>query len=126
MINLIIPGELPDLNTIIAAAKDHFGQYSTIKLDSTNIVSYLAIKLPKGLPRVHVVCHWYCKDRRKDPDGVSGGVKFILDGLVKAGVLENDGWKQIAGIEHRFSVDKQAPRVEVALYVADKKAKEAG
>ena len=40
---------------------------------------------------------------------------MILDGLVKAGVLKNDGWLEIAGIEHKFSIDKTNPRAEVTL-----------
>ncbi len=115
MIKLTIPGELPDLNTIIAASKAHYGQYSDAKSTATGIVSWLATSLPRGIKRVHVVCHWYCKNKRKDPDNVAAGVKFILDGLVHTGVLENDGWRQIAGIDHRFSVDKKSPRVEVEL-----------
>lgn len=39
------------------------------------------------------------KDRRKDPDNLlSGAIKCLLDGLVKAGVLPNDGQRQIRGI----------------------------
>jgi len=32
-----------------------------------------------------------------------------------AGVLDNDGWKQIGDIEHRFRIDKYNPRVGVEL-----------
>ena len=40
---------------------------------------------------------------------------MILDGLVVAGVIKNDGWGQIGEICHRFTVDKQDPRVEVKI-----------
>jgi len=43
------------------------------------------------------------------------GQKFILDGLVQAGVLSNDGWKQIGKVTHDFKIDRQNPRVEVEL-----------
>lgn len=114
MSNLTIPGTLPSLNEIIDAAKDHFGRYAELKQVNTNAVAWRATKLPK-MARIYIICHWYCKDRRQDPDNISAGVKFILDGLVSAGVLQNDGWRQIAGIEHRFSVDKQNPRVEIEM-----------
>ena len=114
MTRLIIPGTFPDLNEIIAAAKSHFGNYSSMKSDNTETVAWLAKGLPK-VKRAVIVCHWYCRDRRKDPDNISAGCKFILDGLVKAGVLANDGWRQVAGIEHWFEVDKKNPRVEIEL-----------
>ena len=43
------------------------------------------------------------------------GQKFIIDGLVKAGVLKNDGWAQIGDLNHSFEVDKENPRIEVIL-----------
>ena len=58
---------------------------------------------------------WYCKDKRRDPDNVAAAVKFIWDGLVAAGVIENDGWTQNAGWTNRFEVDEDNPRVEIEL-----------
>lgn len=114
MCKLIIPGELPDLNQIIAAAKSHYGAYSKLKKENTDLIAYLANKLPK-IERVDLEITWYCKDKRKDKDNITAGIKFILDGLVKAGVIENDGWKQIGDISHKLQVDKSNPRVEVVL-----------
>ena len=118
-VEIIIPGELPDLNAIIAASKSHYGKYSRLKAEYTNLVVWLSKSLPP-MDRVYISCHWICKDKRRDMDNVAVGIKFILDGLVKAGVLKNDGWKQIAGIGHRFSVDKDNPRVEVILDDVDR------
>jgi len=64
---------------------------------------------------VDVTCTWITKDLRKDPDNVSAGVKFILDGLVQAGILPDDRRKQINSIKHEFGVDKQNPRVEIVI-----------
>ena len=58
---------------------------------------------------------WYCKNRKKDPSNISYAVKFIFDGLEMAGVIENDGWKQISGITHKFEVDKKNPRVVIDI-----------
>lgn len=114
MYKLIIPGELPDLNQIIDAAKSHYRVYSALKKENTDLVAYLVKKLPK-IKRVDLEITWYCKDKRKDKDNITAGVKFILDGLVKAGVLDNDGWKQIGDINHSLEVDKHNPRIEVML-----------
>lgn len=39
------------------------------------------------------------ENEKRDPSNIcSAAVKFIEDGLVKAGVIGNDGWKQVLGI----------------------------
>lgn len=119
VVKLVIPGELPGLNEIIAASKQHYGTYATMKKDYSWMVKLLARGLPR-LEQVEVVCNWYCKNRKRDPDNVAAGVKFILDGIVAAGVLPNDGYAQVTGIIHRFYVDKSNPRVEVELKEVEK------
>lgn len=50
------------------------------------------MKLPKGKKRVNL--HYiFPSSHRRDPDNYSG--KMILDGLVQAGVLEDDSFKNI-------------------------------
>jgi Holliday junction resolvase RusA-like endonuclease len=66
--------------------------------------------------RAHLAFLFYEFSRRRDPDNIqAGSVKIILDALVKYGILENDGWDQIAGISATFSIDKENPRVEVLI-----------
>lgn len=43
-------------------------------------------------------------DRRRDPDNLCGGAKLLTDGLVKAGVLEGDGWAHIRGLSFSWRV----------------------
>lgn len=88
--------------------------YANMKKDYTALVFIYAQRLPK-VDKADFIVTWYCKDRRKDKDGILAGLKFIFDGLVKADVLENDGWKQIGDIENKFKVDKDNPRVEVEI-----------
>lgn len=112
---MIIPGELPTMNEIIAASKRHHMQYSVMKRQYTGLVALHAKKLPK-YEKVDLAITWYCKNMRKDKDNIASGVKFILDGLVEAGTIENDGWKEIGEIKHIFEVDKEKPRIEVFLW----------
>ena len=111
---ITVPGSLPSMNEIIAASKKHWAQYSNMKKENTEAVAWVA-KGQELHRRVIVECTWYCGNKRKDPDNVQAGVKFVLDGLVEAGVLENDGWQQVAGIVHRFEIDRDNPRVEIHL-----------
>lgn len=62
---------------------------------------------------------WYCKNKRKDKDNVAFGIKFILDGMIEARVIANDGWGEVANFEHRFEVDKDCPRIEIELEEAE-------
>jgi len=68
--------------------------------------------------RYDVSFTWFCKDKRQDPDNIAFAKKFILDGFVKAGVLKNDGWKQIRSFKDTFMVDKNE-RVEVSFTKCD-------
>ncbi|WP_274362725.1 Holliday junction resolvase [Paenibacillus thermotolerans] len=109
---LVIPGALPTLNEIIDAAKSHWSVYRQMKEENTNLIAWTAKKLPK-LERVNVVITWHCKDKRHDKDNIMAGQKFIFDGIKEAGIISNDGWKQIGDVTHRFAVDKQNPRIEI-------------
>jgi hypothetical protein len=116
-LEITIEGELPDLNEIIAIAKKHPKAYAKAKSMHTEAVAWGCAGVPKGQLKmpVDVTCTWVTKNLRKDPDNVSAGIKFVLDGLVQAGVLPGDGRKQISSISHRFGVDKLNPRVEIVL-----------
>lgn len=111
---LVIPGTLPSMNEIVAASKRHHMQYSIMKKQYTQLVKLHAMKLPK-IDRADFVITWYCQDKRKDKDNVIAGTKFLLDGLVEAKVIPNDGWKEVGDITHKFEVDKDKPRVEVEV-----------
>jgi Holliday junction resolvase RusA-like endonuclease len=114
---LKIPGKLPGLNEIIEAAKQGKGKYqpyALMKEEYTNMITWIAKKLPK-YEKVALIITWYEPDHRRDPDNIMAGQKFILDALVHAGVIPNDSQKYIVSIIHRFRVDKQNPRVEVEI-----------
>jgi Holliday junction resolvase RusA-like endonuclease len=115
IVEFSIPGEFPGLNEIIDAAKSHFGVYATMKETYTDAVHWMVKQAPKLTRPVEATITWYAKDKRRDPDNVMAGQKFIFDGLVKAGVIPNDTWRYIKGITHRFEIDRKNPRVEVRV-----------
>lgn len=115
MEKIVVFGEFPGLNKIINASKAHYQAYRKLKEDNTNAVTWLAKKLPK-YKWVKLNITWYCKNRRKDPDNIAAAVKFIFDGFVEAGVIENDGWKQNKGWTNTFEVDKENPRVVIEVF----------
>lgn len=118
MFRIVVPGALPTLNEIIDAAKTHWSNYRDMKESNTSVVAWIAKRLPRQ-EKVNVVIFWHCEDKRFDKDNIMAGQKFIFDGLKEAGVISNDGWKDIGDVAHRFEVDKAKPRIEILLYPAD-------
>lgn len=60
-----------------------------------------------------VTLEYYFKTRhRRDPDNYSG--KFLLDGLVLAGVIEDDSFKNI-DLRIKGNYDKENPRTVITI-----------
>lgn len=113
----VYPGRLPGLNEIIDAAKKGRGKYqpyANMKKELTNEIAWLVKRLPK-YNRVDVLITWYEPNKRRDPDNITGGQKFILDGLVMAGVIKDDSQRYINRIMHQFEVDQDNPRIEIEV-----------
>ena len=114
---LTIKGELTDLNTYINAERTNRYMAAKIKKDNTELCLWQIKGLKHKLERVDVIFTWYTKDEMKDPDNTAFAKKFILDAIVKAEILKNDGRKQINSLHDYFEVDKNEPRVEVELKI---------
>lgn len=108
---------MPGFNEIVDAAKRgnrRYQPYNDMKRENTNSVAWMSKKIAKK-KKIFLDITWIEKNRRRDPDNIASAVKFIWDGLVEAGVISNDGWKQNGGWTNRFEVDKDNPRVEVMI-----------
>lgn len=113
---LTIQGSLTDLNTYINAERSNRHAGAKIKKNNTELCLWqIKGKIKPILKPVVISCTWYTANEKKDPDNVAFAKKFILDAIVKAGILKNDGRKQIKGFEDNFEVDKNE-RVEVELW----------
>lgn len=121
---LVIPGTLPGLNQYIEALDKNHYTGAALKKEAQRTVELCAkTQLRKFRPtgKVWMKYTWYEPNRRRDKDNISSfGRKVIQDGLVKAGVLENDGWRHIEGFSDRFRVDEKRPRVEVEIIEVEK------
>jgi len=106
---IFFPWIYPGMNEIIAMAKRR-GKggpmlYANFKREWTR-QTCLYVKALRIMPVARAFIHFEWKERHRlrDPDNIAaGGRKFILDGLVAAGVLVNDGWKHVGGWTDRFS-----------------------
>lgn len=117
--SFFVPGPLPSLNEMIAAAKGYNGRgfaYSKMKQEWTDLVVECALKAGlQPMETALVRCRWQEKNTRRDLDNVRAGVKFILDGLVKAEILPSDTQKAVWEIHDVIAVVKDNPGVSVEL-----------
>lgn len=102
--------DLPTLNDYTNSNRSSKYKGSSIKKEATNVCAYMALSQGVMLDNClyDVTITWYQKNQKKDPDNVYFGVKFILDGLVVAGILKNDGQKNIRDISNKLRIDKNA------------------
>ena len=115
--------ELPTTNKIIDTNRKNPFAGANQKKKFTELISMVSRSQCKEkiTKKVDITCRWYCKDKRTDKDNITGGLKFVLDGLQDAGILKNDGWKEIGNIYHFFKVDKKNPGLELELKEVEEK-----
>lgn len=114
-----IPGQLPGMNEIIAANRDHRQAGAKMKRDTQFLIRIVARNLPKLKEPIRLDYTWYEPARRRDWDNIMAGQKFVQDALVQSHKIENDGWNNICGIHHEFRVDKANPRCVVTITDAE-------
>lgn len=116
---LTIPGKLPGLNDYIAAERASRYKGAGMKADSGLIVAAAIRRCLSGVrveKPAYMEYSWHEPNKRRDKDNISSfGRKVIQDALVNAGVLRDDGWKEVVGFSDRFAVDKKNPRIEVLI-----------
>lgn len=114
---MVIEGRMPGLNEYVEAERTNRYVAAKMKKQWTNLVRDIAIltREPRHNRKQDVHFHWVEPNRLRDKDNIDFAKKFIFDGLVKAKVLPNDGWRWVGEISNSYSVDKRHPRVEVTL-----------
>ena len=110
-----VPGPLPGMNDIVR--KNHYVYSAMKKRWSRTIATCLLHAKILPMQRVAVIFTWVERNTRRDPDNIlAGGQKLILDCLVTTGTIPNDGWANIVGLAHNFTIDASNPGVWVVLH----------
>ena len=95
------------LNPYINAERTNKYMGAKIKKEETERVMWecKAQKLKPIKGEVKLAFYWYVKSKRRDADNIAFGHKWILDGLVRTGIIENDNLKIVVGFTDKFIVD---------------------
>lgn len=106
--SFFVEGKFPDFNQMIKLSKSHYLAYSSMKKKWTKKVAEAAIeaKITPG-DSIYLKLEWHEPTKRRDPDNIASAIKFVLDGLVTAGVIPNDGWKQVLGWDNKLVHSKK-------------------
>lgn len=101
----------PSINKYIG--RTNKWEYQKDKKEYAQIIKMCCNPKPKEpFDRVCVTIRYYFKDNtRRDLDNY---IKFINDGLVKAGILADDCWQSIE-LFLEANIDRTNPRVEIMI-----------
>ena len=102
---------LPTLNEYIDAERGHRYKAAKMKKTATENVAWSVQGALREVPHGLINCRFHFEyvepTRRRDKDNIDFQRKFIFDGLVMVGVMNNDGWGQISGWDEPvFTVKK--------------------
>lgn len=114
-------------NDVLNKTKTHWSNYSTHKKKITEEVAKLMsdekIVIGKEYLPLHITFNWIVKDRRRDLDNISFNKKAIIDGMVDAKALSNDGLNEVSSHTDTFEIKEEAEEgviVKIFSKVLDK------
>ena len=122
--SFFVPVRFPSWNVLIDAAgirRGKWSKYWSLKQTlTTQVTEYAYLAFLRCMKRVDVAIFTYHEpNRRRDKDNVGAAKKFILDGLVKAGVLIDDSPRYVKMLVDRFVYPDEPrykePGVEITL-----------
>lgn len=112
-----IPYRLPSLNEVISENRANRYKGAKLKRDTEDGLIYIIksyrLKSPTKYPVV-IEIEWHEANRKRDVDNIQSSQKFILDAMVKAGLIQNDSRKYVAQVHHNI-VDDTDNKIIVEL-----------
>lgn len=116
----LIKHKLPSLNEYTRACRSNAYKGAKLKAESEEVIGWAikeallkkSLQKPKGA--VIVKFEWHEKTQKRDADNIAFAKKFILDALVKMGVLPDDSRKYVKGFYDTI-IDDKTDYVKVEL-----------
>ena len=115
-----IKAKLPSLNDVIAKNRANKYYANSFKQDIEEVIGW-AIKqarVMKTLKPVNKPCiikmEWHEATKRRDVDNIQSSQKFVLDSMVKNGILQNDSRRYVKQVYHEI-IDDSVDYVVVSI-----------
>lgn len=111
-----IKGQLSGTNEINKANRGNRFKGAGLKHSEQEVVIWsIREQKPQTLPETlhDFEIKFYEPNNRRDADNVYSAIKVILDGMVKAHVLKEDGRRYVRHIKNEIYTDKVHPRIEI-------------
>ena len=121
----IIDGELADFNKYVNACRGHYAKGNRFKQEQDDIVvAYIRKGKVKPMDGpIEVGISWIEGRRRggklRDVDGIAAATKFILDAIVKCGIIPDDNPRIVRNVYHYYKFNADNPHIEVTLMEYD-------
>lgn len=107
--------KLPGCNEYVRACRGNKYEAAKMKRAVEMVVDNAARGLPRIEGPVRVYFTWREGARRRDLDNVAFAKKFVLDGLVKCGVLPDDNRRHMLGFIDNFLYTPKHWGVDVVI-----------
>ena len=115
---LIIEGRLDGLNEYTKACRTNRYVGAECKRRNEDRIIAAILEQLRGVQfegRTYMHFRWIEPSKRRDLDNICSAKKFILDALVRSGIIETDGWRGVSGFTDEFDIDAENPRIEVVI-----------
>lgn len=103
-----IPMRLPSLNTYIYECRKNRYAGAKFKANLESDIAVFLSVLPKIEKPIKINFHWVEENHKRDLDNCAFSKKFILDAMVKIGVISNDNRKHVTAFTDTFSYAKES------------------
>ncbi|XWK91035.1 MAG: hypothetical protein U7127_13605 [Phormidium sp.] len=105
----------PTLNEIIGTARSNVYASAKEKRAWTNRIAVECFGRKQFPDRVWVEFIWKIKNFRRDPDNISAAAKFVMDGLVEGGIIQDDSLKFIMSpVLHWYEKGEDLVQIHIA------------
>ena len=98
----IIDMKLPSFNEYINEERTNRFRAAKMKKDLEEQISWFLRRLPHFETRIKIDFIWIEENNKRDPDNCCFNKKFILDAMVKLGIITNDNRKYVGAFADYF------------------------